>query len=177
MFKKWWVWLIAVMLFVVIIGAFAEEEEEPQEIAANETEEVEKEEEEVEKEEEVESEPLTREEEIEALVQKIIDEDLNGTEAKEIKVNENAGLGDGSYIVLPHLVWDVKNGADTTKEMLERYSDHIAAELASESDISEITVFWEVPYHLEGENTAKFNYAPQDGGMAKGDIWHDPILQ
>lgn len=84
---------------------------------------------------------------------------------KEIKVNENMGLDDGSYIVLPHLTWYVKNKEKTTREMLSMYSENIAAKLAGESDVSKVTVFWEVPYHLEGDNSAKFSYIRQGDGM------------
>ena len=119
----------------------------------------------------------SRDIEIETIVQNIIDEDLNRVEVKEIKVNENMGLDDGSYIVLPHLTWDVKNKEKTTREMLSMYSENIAAKLADESDVSEVTVFWEVPYHLEGDNSAKFSYSRQGDGMAIKEEWFAPVLR
>lgn len=121
--------------------------------------------------------PTSRDEEISHIVESIIDEDLDNTEISEIKVNENMGLEDGSYIVLPHLIWDVKNKPKTTKEMIEMYSDHLAAKLADEDDISEITVFWEVPYHKEGDNIIKHGYEREGDGMAITEVWHDPILR
>jgi|SRR5690625_392943 len=97
------------------------------------------------------------------------------TTINEIKVNENMGLADGSCIVLPHLKWDRKNGADQTKSMLEMYSDRLARDLA-EYNISDLTIFWEVPYHLEGDNIAKFNYTRIGEGLAINDIWFAPLL-
>lgn len=182
MFRNWRIWALALIAIVALVGCSSADDEAQEEDSQEEqteeaaSEPVEEEAEESEESEEEESEPLTREEELEAAATKIIEDDFNKTNISEIKVNYNAGLDDGSYLVLPHLVWDVKNGAGTTKDMLEQYSDHLAAKLADEGDISEITVFWEVPYHLEGDNIAKFNYTPADGGMAKGDIWFDSIL-
>jgi hypothetical protein len=196
--KRWWVWVLAALavlaVFAVVQGALqpqdemAEEADEPaaeEEEPAEETAEPVAEEDPAEETEpaaeeeaaEADSEPLTREEELEARTLEIIEEDLDSTSVNEIKVNYNAGLDDGSYLVLPHLVWDVQNSAGTTRDMLEMYADHLAASLAEEGDISEITVFWEVPYHLEGDNVAKFNYTPAGDGMAKGDIWFGPELQ
>ncbi|MGE6379953.1 hypothetical protein [Peribacillus muralis] len=117
---------------------------------------------------------LTREEKIEKRAKKIIKKNYNKTTVNQLEVNENLGLNDGSYIVLPHLKWDVKNSKKMTKEMIEMYSDDLAANLAKESDISEITVFWEVPYHLKGSNLAKFSYEKSGDGMAIGERWYDP---
>lgn len=120
---------------------------------------------------------LSREDKLKERATKIIKDDFNKTTVKEIQVNKNMGLDDGSYIVLPYLKWDVKNSKKTTKEMLEMYSDHLAATLAEEGDISEITVFWEVPYHVEGDNIAKFNYTKNGDSMAIGERWYSPKLQ
>ncbi|QDP99635.1 hypothetical protein FOH38_03155 [Lysinibacillus fusiformis] len=83
---------------------------------------------------------------------------------------------DNKYIVMPHLKWNVKNGKKTTVEMLEMYNDHIAAKLY-EPAVEEITVFWEVPFHLEGNNIAKFNYTHTTTGMAKNDKWLAYVLK
>lgn len=133
--------------------------------------------EEVQDEEEPKEEELSREDKIKSVVEAIIHDDLNSTDVNKLEVNENLGLDDGSYIVLPHLKWNVKNKEKTTREMLEMYSDHLAVKLAEESDVSEITVFWEVPYHLEGDNIAKFMYERSGDGMAKTDNWFAPVLQ
>ena len=109
--------------------------------------------------------------EIEKLAKQIINDDLKNTTINKIDVNEHMGRNDGTYLVLPHLKWNVKNSAKTTMETLEMYSDHLAAKLADDKNVSEITVFWEVPYHSEGNNVAKFMYERYGDGMAKVDKW------
>ncbi|MET1176941.1 hypothetical protein ABG775_03005 [Peribacillus simplex] len=118
---------------------------------------------------------VTREEEIEEKAKEIIN--YNFTKVEELDVNENLGLNDGSYIVLPHLKWDAMNNAKRTKTLLEMYSDDLAANLAKEGDISELVVFWEVPYHLEGKNVAKFTYTKKGENMIIGERWYDPSLR
>ncbi|MFD1205712.1 hypothetical protein ACFQ38_11435 [Sporosarcina contaminans] len=132
------------------------------------------------KNEEVKKEPVAKKpnEEIQDAVKQVINSDLADKKVTTISldVNKNYGLDDGSYIVLPKLKWDVKNSSKTTKEMLEMYSDHIAAKLADQKDVSEITVFWEVPHHLEGDIIAKFMYNRSGDSMAKTDNWFAPLL-
>lgn len=170
-YKKWWIWLVAVVLVIGIYGVATNEERTAE---RNNTDEVEAA---AEVEDTEEPADLSREEEIQAIIQSVLDEDLSNTEVNEIKVNVNAGLEDGSYIVLPHLTWTTKNKADTTRDMLKQYSDHLAAKLADETDISEITVFWEVPYHKENDNVAKYEYAREGDGMAIGEVWLDELIR
>ncbi|AST93490.1 hypothetical protein BC6307_20565 [Sutcliffiella cohnii] len=169
-YKKWWVWLIT--LVVIFMIASNNDEDNTSNNAVDNASDVTETDDQVEN---IEVE-LTEKEKIERTVEQIVDEDFNGTTISQLLVNENLGLGDGSYIVLPHLVWDVKNRAGTTREMLEMYSDHLAAKLA-DYNVSEVTVFWEVPYHLEGNNSAKFNYERQGDGMAIGERWYAPVLR
>lgn len=117
-----------------------------------------------------------KKEDIKKTVEKIVSTDLKKTKINELSVN-NYQANENQYIVLPHLKWEVKNGKKMTVEMLEMYSDHVAAKLAEEKGIQEITVFWEVPYHSEGQNIAKFNYLRKGDGMAKSDKWLAPLLQ
>ncbi|MEC0271938.1 hypothetical protein [Peribacillus frigoritolerans] len=119
----------------------------------------------------------SREEEIEETVNSIIDKNYSHTTVNEMEVNENLGLNDGSYIVLPYLKWDAMNNAKRTKNLIEMYSDDLAANLAEEDDISELTIFWEVPYHLEGKNVAKFTYTKNGDSMSIGERWYDPSLR
>lgn len=172
LFKKWWVWLIAVLLLIGIIGAIIEgpEEDKKKEPAAAEKDVPEK----VEKEEPAE---LSREEEIQAIIADIVEDEFPGTVIDKIAVNENMGQDDESFIVLPYFTWEVQNKVKTTREMLEKYSDRLAAKLADESDISEITVFWEVPYHLEGDNVAKFNYERSEEEMLINEPWYAPLIR
>ncbi len=174
-YKKWWIWLIAFFAILVIFGAATGINQAQEDIEEAETEEKE-DTQENEAEEETPTD-LSREEEIQEVVQGILDEDIKNTEVREIKVNENLGLEDGSYIVLPHLTWEVSNKAKTTREMLEQYSDHLAAKLADETDISEVTIFWEVPYHLEDSNAAKFSYTREDDKMMVDEAWYDTVIK
>lgn len=120
---------------------------------------------------------FTIEETIQNEINRIVSEDFNKTDINKVDVNLNAGRDDGSYIVLPHLVWNVKNREGMTRDMLKQYSDHLAATLADIDEVSEITVFWEVPYHKENTNIAKYEYNRLAEGMAIGDIWHDIIIR
>ena len=115
-------------------------------------------------------------EEIKKIVKNIVSTDLSETKINDLTVNNYQGE-ENKYIVLPHLKWEVENSKKTTVEMLEMYSDNIAAKLYEQPGIEEITVFWEVPYHLEGENIAKFNYTRTTTGMAKNDKWLAPVLK
>ena len=123
-----------------------------------------------------EEQPKDVKEEIKGVVEAIVSDDLKRTNIKDVTVNNYQGE-EGKFIVLPYLEWEVKNSKDTTVEMLEMYSDNLAAKLYEQEDIEEITIFWEVPYHLEGDNVAKFNYKRSDMGMAKLDIWLAPVLK
>ena len=108
---------------------------------------------------------------IKQTVEGVIADDLSNVTIKKIDINEHAGRNDGTFIVLPHLKLDAKNSASTTLKILEQYSDHLAAKLADITEVSEITVFWEVPSHLEGDNVAKFMYERSGDDMAKVDKW------
>ncbi len=74
------------------------------------------------------------------MVKKIVSADLMQTKISEILVN-NYQAEDNKYIVLPHLKWDAQNSKKTTVEILEMYSDNIAAKLYEQPGIEEITVF------------------------------------
>ena len=68
------------------------------------------------------------------------------------------------FIILIYLKWDQKNGINMTQQMLEMYSDDMAATLADQyQDASEIALFWEVPYLLESGTCAKYAYTTSGG--------------
>jgi hypothetical protein len=70
-------------------------------------------------------------------------------------------------VALVYLVWNVKNMAGTSKEMLSMYSSDLAAYAYENcAAVQEICIFWEVPY-LEGN--AKVTYEKTDNGMMKTD--------
>ncbi|KWW15470.1 hypothetical protein AS888_08020 [Peribacillus simplex] len=78
----------------------------------------------------------TREEKIEDTINSIIDKNYSHTNISDMEVNENLGLNDGSNIVLPHLKFDAMNNEKRTKNLIEMYSEDLAANLAKEEDIS-----------------------------------------
>ncbi|MFJ7951507.1 hypothetical protein ACIQZG_08265 [Lysinibacillus sp. NPDC096418] len=116
-----------------------------------------------------------RKNEIEKTVKNIVKSDLSNTDIKSIEIN-NYQLEDNKFIVLTKLKWNQKNSKNTTKQMLEMFSDNLAAKLHDDTSIMEVVVFWEVPYHLENANIAKYTYTRATGGMAKTDNWIDSIL-
>lgn len=117
--------------------------------------------------------------EIEATVKERVSDEYTQASILDLRINEHLGTedNDDDYIVLAYLIWDRKNKAETTRGMLERYSDDLAATLAKHQNIEEITVFWEVPYHLEGSNSVKTNYLRCGERMAIEDRWFDPVLR
>lgn len=115
---------------------------------------------------------------IEKTIKDRVSDEYRGTVIKKIDINENLGTDDeDDYIVLIHLKWDVKNKPKMTRKMLEMYSDDLAATLAKHTNITEITIFWEVPYHLEGNNVAKMSYSRSGDGMAIGEKWYAPLIR
>lgn len=111
--------------------------------------------------------------EIELNIKNVVDADLNNTTITELRVNEDASVEEERYIVLVDLEWDVKNGASTTKEMLDMYSDHLAASLTDNELIYELVLFWTVPYHNENDSILKRAYENKDGGMYLEDEMKD----
>ena len=111
---------------------------------------------------------LSRDEEISKLASGYIEE-YKGSETIEIKVNENVGADDGSYIVLAYMSYPTQISAERTRKMIEMFSSDLAANLAKESDVSEVAVFWEVPKFLKSGNAAKYAYERLGEGMRLAD--------
>lgn len=121
--------------------------------------------------------PETREEEIKLVIEQIAEEHYDSTSIKKVTVNENLGTEEeDDYLVLVYLSFDAKNTKKTSKRMIEMYGSDLAARLAGEVDISEITIFWEVPYLKEGDNVAKFNLQRSGDKMTFKEKWFDPLL-
>lgn len=95
----------------------------------------------------------------------VVDEDLDDTSVIDIEINEDASVDDERYIVLVDLEWDVKNGASSTEDMLDMYSDHLASNLSDNELIHELVLFWTVPYHNEVDSILKRSYENKDDGM------------
>lgn len=73
---------------------------------------------------------------------------ITNTKLDSLNVNENLGTdSEEDVIVLANLSWSTKNLEKMTREMLEMYSNHLAAKLAPKlADGSEIALFWYAEY-------------------------------
>lgn len=91
------------------------------------------------------------------------------TTVDRITLNDNLGTADpGDRIALVYLTWSMPNSAQTSREMLRRYSDDLATTVGAQCpDISELAVFWTVPYL--GDASAKRAYARRGSGMYLAD--------
>ena len=84
-----------------------------------------------------------------SIIKKELDDQITDTILDELRVNENSGTDSNKdVIVLANLTWRVQKVLKkTTIEMLEMYSDHLAAKLAPElAEGSEIALFWNAEY-------------------------------
>lgn len=95
-----------------------------------------------------------------------------------ISVNENLGTDEeNDFVVLAYLSFDVKNNAKMTKEMLVLLNNQIGANMAEIDNISELTIFWEVPYlNSSNDNIAKANLLRNDKGFYFEDEWYDSSI-
>lgn len=89
----------------------------------------------------------------------------------EVRINPNSGTTDGTdYIVLVDLTWKVKNPVDSTKEMLTMYSNDLAARAADKCEnVTELCMFWTVPFYQSSGSNAKFAYERRHGKMYSTD--------
>lgn len=94
----------------------------------------------------------------------------------DLQVNTNVGKADDSKIVLIYLTWNVSNSAKQTQKMLQMYSARLANSLTPEDNISEIVIFWKVPYHNKDTNIAKFNYSIKNNELYIDKEWFSPVL-
>ena len=79
-------------------------------------------------------------------VESRVNSEYTKTNVDSVTVNDDLGTGNG-YIVLVNLTWNVKNSVKMSKDMLELYSDDLAATIADwYPSVHEIAVFWKVPY-------------------------------
>ena len=92
-----------------------------------------------------------------------------GVELQKIRYNPNASTDDpDDIIVLVDFTWNVPNSKSTTKSMLTMYADDLAATIAEDfSHVSEIAIFWDVPYlNLNAKNS----YECSDGKAYIADV-------
>lgn len=111
--------------------------------------------------------------EIKAALEYIVAENYDKTDVDHITINPNHGTDeDGDYIALVYLVWNVKNGADTTKRMMAMYSEDLAARTGTNiPGVSELTVFWTIPYHDKNNVSVKYSYERRGSGMYQTDMF------
>jgi len=113
------------------------------------------------------SEATDEEDELESLksdveyeIESIVEDNYTTASIEKIEINEDMGSDKpNKLIALVHLSFDVKNSAQTSYNMVELYSDDLAAKIGSENDtVNQIAVFWKVPYIDKHETLAKFSY-------------------
>ena len=76
---------------------------------------------------------------------------------------------------MARLIWNQKNKASTSKEMLSMYSSDFAARIGIEQpSVSEVVIFWTVPY-LDNAG-AKWSYERVDAGMQLSDNSMDSVF-
>lgn len=93
-------------------------------------------------------------------IESIVEDNYKTASIEEIEINEDMGSEKpNKLIALVHLSFDAKNSARTSYNMVEMYSDDLAAKIGSENDtVNQIAVFWKVPYIDKHETLAKFSY-------------------
>lgn len=109
---------------------------------------------------------------IENIIRDHIVDLYSNTDIDSITINDNLGTEiDGDFIALVYLTWNVNNSAETSKEVLELYSDDLAATIADSCpDVQELAIFWTVPY-LNNAN-AKCSYERKEEKMYVMDnVW------
>ena len=116
---------------------------------------------------------------IEARAKSIVGENYSLTDIDSITVNENLGTEkDGDYILLAHLTWNQKNSADLTKRVLAMYSSDFAAQIGKRfSSVTELSIFWTVPYYSSTDTLVKYSYERIDGEMFQSDVMISSILE
>lgn len=123
-------------------------------------------------------EDLTETDKIDYVIRDIVSEKYMDTVVDTLTINENAGTDDdGDFIALAYLTWNVKNKADTTKEMLAMYSEDLAARVGTDlPEVSELSVFWTVPYHDESNTAVKYTFERKGEGMYETDKMISSVL-
>ncbi|AQZ46020.1 hypothetical protein [Paenibacillus larvae] len=103
----------------------------------------------------------------------ILIEKHRDTSIKELIVNEHVGVEMPEYSVLVHLSLDKINSSETAKDTIDMYSNDLAANLVNFKNVTEITVFWEVPFLKKGVDIAKAIYQRKGGKMYLKESWYD----
>lgn len=104
------------------------------------------------------------------------DKITSATVLRNAQLNTNANKVD-TKIALIYLRWDRKNDPAQTKSMLQMYSARLANEIGKHKNVSEIVIFWEVPYHVKDQNIAKFNYSKKNNELVIDNEWFAPVIR
>lgn len=125
--------------------------------------------------EEVNVDELSETEFIEYKVREIVAE-FRRTSITNIRVNDHMGTDDNDYLVLVDLTFEARNNASTAKDMLEMYNNELGAKMAEVDGVTELTIFWQVPHLVEGQNIAKANLIREGNDMYFEEHWFDPSI-
>lgn len=115
------------------------------------------------------AEPLSLEDALTEYITARITDHYLKTDIDKIDIGEDLGTEEeGDYVALIYLTWNVKNKPEMTEQMLQMYSDDMAASLALDHpEVQAAALFWEVPYL--NASTSKWSYRRKDGGMYMDD--------
>lgn len=118
---------------------------------------------------------VDRKDEISNSVKSIIKTNINNktyyaTILDDVRVNENLGEGgEGTYIVLVDLTFDVKNRPKTGNPIMKKQAADMAARTSQSGieDIKELVIFWKDDYN---NRTVKYAFEYKDGAFYFMDI-------
>lgn len=113
-------------------------------------------------------------------ISSFIDENFkSGTELKKFELNENIGTEkDNDYIALVYMKMDKVYSAKSGFNWIEKYTNYLAAELASnDNNISELVIFWSMPQFADKNyNVAKYNLKRNNNQFYFEKKWQDNRL-
>lgn len=99
-------------------------------------------------------------------IESIVEENYKAASIEKIEINQDMSTDqDNKLLALVYLSFDFKNTAQTSYNMVEMFSDDLAAKIGSDNEsISQLSVFWKVPY-LSDKSAAKFSYERSGDNM------------
>lgn len=99
-------------------------------------------------------------------IESIVEDNYKAASIEKIEINQDMSTDqDNKLIALVYLSFDFKNSAQTSYNMVEMFSDDLAAKIGSDNEsISQLSVFWKVPY-ISDKSAAKFSYERSGDNM------------
>ncbi len=106
---------------------------------------------------------------IKEVIEDRVFQEYDQTRVDHISINEDLGTKkDGDYVALVYLIWNVKNSASLSRQVISMYSEDLAALVGKKcSNVQEIAIFWTIPYLDDA--TAKCSYERKGKGMYEMD--------